>query len=830
MPSGKIKSIKMNSLHEAKEILARLISTLEDSNMNESQTRFHIIDVVLKECLNWEGIIQVEQHESGNGFTDFELGNPRKVIVEAKREGIAFEIPAGITSKLTMCISSLYESNAELKAAMDQATKYCASRGVQIAVVTNGHQYIIYLASRIDGINVKDGTALVFTSLQHLYDNFTEAWNSLSKHGVDDNRLVRKLTIGDAKLPVKLSKRLIDYPKVRYPSDIQVTLRQLSELFIQDVVGDPNVEQDFYKKCYCESGVLNRYALLSKNILEARYASLFSESEKQPQTVSVTKRRGSNFDPTIMTEAMSRRPIILIGDVGVGKTSFIKNLYHNSAYKEFKNAIFVYIDLGSKAALDTDINNLILDEIQTQLYEKFNIDIDSSSFIKHVYKSDIDRFEKGLWGGLKHDDPTKYEEKLIDMLIVKQGNKRNHIKSSVEHLSTSRRKQIIISIDNADQRDFEIQQEAFIISQELAKEWKSTVFLSVRPQTFYKSKRSGALSAYPHKIFSILPPRVEDVVSKRLIFAARLARGQETIVDFGVVKSENLAVFLDVLVSSLHQNKDINEFLTNMTGGNIRSVIEFVTSFIGSPNVEVEKIIDIKESQGRYQIPLHEFTKQALLGDYSHYTPETSLSMNVLDVSTADPKEHFLVPLIIAYLEQPGSHLNKDGFCQTTSIVEEFQNYGFSLEQIERALRRTTNKKLIETSQRVTFEEDEDNILFGDMPQSFRVTTIGVYHIKKWLGNFTYLDAMIFDTPIFDKEKREMLSYHISSMAIGDRYNRALEFKRYLLEVWNSFNKTPAYFDFNEVCTLTNDSFSSVKFVVNKKKAQKGWVISPKNN
>ena len=80
--------------------------------------------------------------------------------------------------------------------------------------------------------------------------------------------------MGDVRLPNKLSHQLIDYPKIRYASDLQVTLRQLSELFIQDTVNEPDLEKTFYQQCYCESGVLNQYALLSKSILEARYASI----------------------------------------------------------------------------------------------------------------------------------------------------------------------------------------------------------------------------------------------------------------------------------------------------------------------------------------------------------------------------------------------------------------------------------------------------------------------------------------------------------------------------------------------------------------------------
>lgn len=76
----------MLSLHDAKRRLGELIANESESNMNEAQTRFHIIDTVLKECLDWEDFIEVEHHKSSNGFTDYELGHPRRVIVEAKEK------------------------------------------------------------------------------------------------------------------------------------------------------------------------------------------------------------------------------------------------------------------------------------------------------------------------------------------------------------------------------------------------------------------------------------------------------------------------------------------------------------------------------------------------------------------------------------------------------------------------------------------------------------------------------------------------------------------------------------------------------------------------
>ncbi|WP_311750981.1 P-loop NTPase fold protein [Proteus columbae] len=804
----------MNPLHESYEILRNLISELNahEKDYNEAQTRFHIIDTILEECLNWKGMIEVESYESNSGFTDFELGSPRKVIVEAKKEGVSFDIPSGRSIKNTMPIKSLILANPNIKIAMEQVQNYSSNRGVPISIITNGHQYIAFISSRTDGVSVLDGNALTFISLQDILNNFTLFWECLSSQGIDDNKLMRQLTVGDVRLPSKLSNQLINYPKILYSSELQTSLRQLSELFIQDIVEDPGLEASFYKQCYCESGPLNQYSLLSKSILNSRYASIFSENERQPSVYPINEKNKSNLDESIFSDAISRRPIVLVGDVGVGKTSFIKNLIHNSASNEFKKAIYIYIDLGSKATLNTDIKNLILNEISNQLYEKYKVNIEESAFVKRLYGEEINKFERGIYGELKNSNPDLFKEKLIEKLYSLQEDKKNHIQKSVEFISKEHRKQIIICIDNADQRNFDIQQDAFIISQELSKEWSAIVFLSVRPQTFYKSKHSGALNAYPHKIFTISPPRIDEMISKRLRYAVRLARGEEVSpLNNASVTSENLALFLEVLISSLQKNKELNEFLANITGGNIRKVIEFVTGFIGSPNIDAEKIIDLQEEQGRYIIPLHEFTKQALLGDYSHYSQETSSSMNVLDLTTPDQKEHFLVPLLISYLGVKGDHLDKNSFCRYTNIITEFQNTGFTQKQIDDALRRTTNRKLIETSLRVTFEEDEDRVLIGEMPDSFRITTIGAYHIKKWLGDFAYLDAMLFDTPILVPNVREHLSQNISSMDIKDRFFRALEFRRYLLQSWKQFIEAPSYFNFEEICLEQNAGFERVK-------------------
>jgi hypothetical protein len=357
-----------------------------------------------------------------------------------------------------------------------------------------------------------------------------------------------------------------------------------------------------------------------------------------------------------------------------------------------------------------------------------------------------------------------------------------------------------------------VQQAAFIISQEFAQNWNALVFITVRPQTFFLSKRAGALAAYPHNVFTILPPRPELVIEKRLIFALKVAEGRISPDDLQGVRLNlgNMVVFLKALLYSMKKNREITEILANITGGNIRSVVEYVRPFIGSPNVEAEKIVNIHGKTGKYMIPFHEFSKAAILGDYSHFVPESSLAMNLFEVESPDRKEHFLCLMIVAFMLANDTPRDRDEFVRTKLIVEEMQKWGFLPDQTEKALRKLTNKRLIETTERITFEEDLAGLI-GAMPEGFRATSIGAYHLRRWAGDFAYLDGMVFDTPIFDLNVRERITENLESFEIRNRYERTLAFRNYLSATWESSGLRPHYLDWNEVVRFGQANFDAVR-------------------
>ncbi len=62
-------------------------------NRNEAQTRFDLIDELLLKCFAWEKHEIFLEHAEGRTYTDYELGSPKIAIIEAKKEGVSFDLP-----------------------------------------------------------------------------------------------------------------------------------------------------------------------------------------------------------------------------------------------------------------------------------------------------------------------------------------------------------------------------------------------------------------------------------------------------------------------------------------------------------------------------------------------------------------------------------------------------------------------------------------------------------------------------------------------------------------------------------------------------------------
>jgi predicted type IV restriction endonuclease len=180
---------------------------------NEAETRFHFIDRFLKACLGWpDETVSLERSQDGQ-YTDYELGHPRAVIWEAKREGRYFSLPANPKRRLVRDLKSVMALDSEIESAIRQVQDYCIKRGVQFAVVCNGTQLICFLATRNDGLSPLDGRCITIDGYEQMLDFFPDLWQALSPAGIADRRLVYYLaSSAHEAIPPKISNYLNRYP------------------------------------------------------------------------------------------------------------------------------------------------------------------------------------------------------------------------------------------------------------------------------------------------------------------------------------------------------------------------------------------------------------------------------------------------------------------------------------------------------------------------------------------------------------------------------------------------------------------------------------------
>lgn len=765
---------KMDAYATGRARLQELVTTIAEDGRNEATTRTQIIDQLLMSVLGWNPEdISTETHHAGE-YVDYEIGKPAtRLILEAKKEGVHFDLPAGVSNNRECSVSSLTIERATCSA-FEQVIRYCQTRGVPVAVLCNGHQVVAFLASRQDGVPPLEGKAIIFQSLQDMLDDFQTFWKYLSKDGVAFSSLHSALVGRSFKKlpPAKLSHRLGTsvYPGFRTRTHLETDLKLLGELFLQDMRTDEKVSEEFLRECYCSAGALSQYAVVSREILRTRYVALSSHiGAAEP----VYNKRGitSALGPDAIAATLASKPVILLGDVGVGKSIFIRHLIRIDAADVLNEAVILYVNFGQEPTFVDNLDEYVTDRILDQLQDDYGFELYSNELVRAIYNKEINRFAKSPAGALKATDSTEFARRELEMLESHTKKPTEHIKRFLEHVRGTAKNNVVIVLDNVDQRPIAFQESVFLMAQSFAKTWPAAVFLTLRPTTFYESKARGSLAAYQPRVFTITPARTDQVIMRRLTYARKqlIEEGRlESFPEGLSIDAPNLISYIDVLVEAFSQNRELKELFDNLSGGNLRVALDFLGTFIGSGYVSTARILEVAESGKLYTVPMHEVMRAITFGEYDYFNPSQSAIANIYDITSDDGREHFLIPQILAHVQRFGETAGHDGYVPMEEVYSFAQALGFPQDTVGQQLERAFGKRLLESKGE-------------DVTAPCRVTTIGAYMYGKMASTFSYVDAMIVDTPIVDPSIRAQLT---DAWSIKERTSRAELFLGYLNMQW----------------------------------------------
>jgi len=100
-----------------------------------------MIDKIFTCCLGWsESDITREPHVH-EGFIDyiFDIDGMPRFIVEAKKQGIFFEVPLSLKGN-KFKLNGPISKNPTIMKAIEQAHRYCTEKGTHYGIISNGDQ------------------------------------------------------------------------------------------------------------------------------------------------------------------------------------------------------------------------------------------------------------------------------------------------------------------------------------------------------------------------------------------------------------------------------------------------------------------------------------------------------------------------------------------------------------------------------------------------------------------------------------------------------------------------------------------------------------------
>jgi predicted type IV restriction endonuclease len=575
------------SYEQSLNVLENLDNKFSKSEMNESDTRFQIIDKIIKHVFYWpDSGIKTETH-TNEGYTDYQLQDKDKayLVIEAKQEKIKFNFSEYSEVRNHKMKVKVLMKDENTKKTILQVKNYCQDIGCKYACITNGHEWAFFRAY-IDGESWQDGNAYIISSLAEYIHNFNEINKYFTYNKIVKDYSFKKLFDGieySSNERYEPKRKINGYDEQIKNNYIAHHLKGYFEKYFGEI--SPN-DKELLHDCYvAERGYKINFENMT-NILEDVLSPYMSQ-EKNIQELTENNTLSKQLITIIKKEKKSK-VLILFGGKGAGKTTFLVSLFNSNKNKKIKeNSVIAQINLLKVANDQESIKN----EILSQLIKKIDIDnllSGSNKNLKELFKDKFDVELKQSLEGLSHDSETFIVKR--NELLKQYKEDKIYCLARLANYLRNKNKAIIINIDNTDQFDQNLQDYCFSLANQLSEKLYCLSIISLREERYTSSSIEGYLDAYEKNGFHISSPNPRQVFLKRLIFIAKKINSENKI---SRQYKKDISILFDILKDNLdNENSEFNKFMMAATHGNIRQGLELFKNFIFSNYTNVAEMIN----------------------------------------------------------------------------------------------------------------------------------------------------------------------------------------------------------------------------------------------
>jgi hypothetical protein len=448
-----------------------------------------------------------------------------------------------------------------------------------------------------------------------------------------------------------------------------------------------------------------------------------------------------------MDAAKRARPIaiLVLGPVGVGKTTFLefthkvsaRNIFQPEPSKPYPH--WLRVDFKTFTTGDSPI-----DFIANRLKQIINEDPFLSDYdrcIKHAYKSEIDALFRGPLFLLASDESER-KRRISELLMNDYAASRPYVEKILRYAAD--RSAVFVVIDNIDQVGREVDQ-ATIFSDAMALAQTTSVNLicAMRESTFVVNRNNPIFDAFDFDPISIDPPQVQAVLSKRFTVARQLLEGRPA-----SFRAENGAEFnissLSIVIDLVHTSvlgTEIGTLIEVLATSDIRLALRMTREFLQSGWSASGKAFSVFSSTGRYVMPPHEALRAIMLGNQQMYSEEFSVIGNPFDSRLARTEAQ-LVRLYVLNAIVLLSSSKSFRYLEGSEVQRCLREVGFGDNITLHVIKDLCRLRFIHTI--------AHNV--PSLDASFIVSRLGGYIIRHFLADMMFLENVMVDTFIADTD------------------------------------------------------------------------------